>query len=69
MTPELSVVIPTYNRREYLRACLESLARQTASPEEFEVVVTVDGSTDGTIEMLASLPTPYALRVLTQPQR
>lgn len=68
MTPELSVVIPTYNRREYLRACLESLARQTASPEEFEVVVAVDGSQDGTSEMLASLSVPYTLRVLTQPQ-
>ena len=68
MPPELSVVIPTYNRRERLRTCLESLAQQTASWEEFEVVAAVDGSQDGTTEMLASLSLPYALRVLTQPQ-
>lgn len=67
MAPEISVVIPTRNRRERLCACLESLARQTASPDIFEVVV-VDGSTDGTEEMLAALSTPYALRVVTQPQ-
>lgn len=63
---ELSVIIPTYNRVERLRACLESLAEQTHPAEEFEVIVVVDGSTDGTRAMLASLEVPFALRVLEQ---
>src|SRR3954451_1704104 len=66
--PEISVVIPTHNRCERLRACLDALAAQTAEPERFEVVVCVDGSRDGTEEMLRSLETPFALRVVVQPQ-
>ncbi|MDX6504514.1 MAG: hypothetical protein QOE29_1639, partial [Gaiellaceae bacterium] len=66
--PEISVVIPTHNRRERLRACLASLAAQTAEPSSFEVVVAVDGSADGTEDMLRTLETPFALRVVVQPQ-
>ncbi|MBM9594012.1 glycosyltransferase family 2 protein [Roseitranquillus sediminis] len=44
----MSVIIPTYNRREYLLECLESVAAQRVAPHE--VIVVDDGSTDGTIE-------------------
>ena len=47
----LSVVIATWNRRECLRGCLERFRAQT--DPRFEVVVAIDGSTDGTVEMLA----------------
>lgn len=63
---ELSVVIPTFNRAGPLRRCLEALSRQTCAPDEFEVVVVVDGSTDGTLEMLAQLKVPFALRVASR---
>lgn len=65
--PRLSVVIPTYNRADRLRATLESLERQTLPSSEFEVIVVVDGATDGTIEMLSRLQPPYQLTVLSQP--
>lgn len=42
--PAVSVIIPTYNRPEPLRACLASLARQDFPIEKFEVVVVDDGS-------------------------
>lgn len=58
-----SVVIPTHQRREPLRRALGSLTRQTAPPDSFEVVVSIDGSTDGTREMLAGFSAPFALRV------
>ncbi len=61
-TIEVSVVIPTYNRRDTLRGMLEALSRQTLAPEKFEVIVVVDGSTDGTWEMLQEIATPYALK-------
>ncbi len=64
---EASVVIPTYNRAERLHACLTALQRQTQAASHFEVVVVVDGSTDGTAEMLAGLRPQYALRVIEQP--
>jgi len=66
LTRSISVVIPTRNRRLLLRSCLESLARQTISSDEFEVIVVVDGSTDGTEEMLSELITRFSLTVVTQ---
>jgi glycosyltransferase involved in cell wall biosynthesis/peptidoglycan/xylan/chitin deacetylase (PgdA/CDA1 family) len=63
---EMSVIIPTYNRAERLRACLEALSRQTQPTTDFEVIVVVDGSTDGTREMLAHLNSPYPLNVIWQ---
>jgi glycosyltransferase involved in cell wall biosynthesis/peptidoglycan/xylan/chitin deacetylase (PgdA/CDA1 family) len=60
----LSVVIPTYNRRERLRICLDALARQTQDPATFEVVVADDGSSDGTAEMVEAMDTPLRLRAL-----
>jgi peptidoglycan/xylan/chitin deacetylase (PgdA/CDA1 family) len=64
---QASVIIATYNRAERLHTCLQALAMQTASPNVFEVIVVIDGSTDGTSKMLASLRPPYSLRVLEQP--
>jgi len=63
---ELSIVIATYNRVGRLRACLDALRRQTEAAGNFEVLVVVDGSTDGTREMLATYETPFKLRVLWQ---
>lgn len=48
--PLISVVLPTYNRREYIRESLESVLNQSFS--DFEVIVVDDGSTDGTEEVL-----------------
>jgi glycosyltransferase involved in cell wall biosynthesis len=60
--PYFSVIIPTYNRRGSLAGCLDALDRQTLPPEQFEVIVAVDGSTDGTLEMLAAAHHSYRLR-------
>lgn len=49
---DLWVVIPVHNRREFTRACLASLSRQTDT--RFNTVVVDDGSGDGTGEMIAS---------------
>jgi len=37
--PEITVCICTHDRPDYLRACLDGLARQTASTDNFEIVV------------------------------
>jgi glycosyltransferase involved in cell wall biosynthesis/peptidoglycan/xylan/chitin deacetylase (PgdA/CDA1 family) len=63
---ELSVIIPTYNRAAMLRSCLEAFARQTQPTTDFEVIVVVDGSTDGTCAMLADFRAPFALRTYCQ---
>lgn len=66
--PLVSLVIPTHQRRESLRRALVSLAGQTAAAASYEVVVSVDGSTDGTAEMIDGFDAPYALR-RTAPDR
>ncbi len=65
---ELSVVVPTHNRRELLKELLLALADQSIAPGRFEVIVVVDGSRDGTMEMLDRLEVPYRLLAHYQEQ-
>jgi MoaA/NifB/PqqE/SkfB family radical SAM enzyme/glycosyltransferase involved in cell wall biosynthesis len=52
---DISVIIPSYNRKDKLKACLDSLSAQAYPAGSFEVIVIDDGSTDGTREMLEAL--------------
>lgn len=49
--PEISLIIPLYNARRHLRACLDSVLGQTFAP--MEVLLVNDGSTDDTAEIAA----------------
>ena len=49
----ISVIIPVYNTRQYLSACLDSLLAQTYA--DLEILFIDDGSTDGSSELLDSL--------------
>ncbi|HMD03717.1 MAG TPA: glycosyltransferase family A protein, partial [Candidatus Binatus sp.] len=53
MTPEVSVIIPTFNRRAMVLEAIDSVLAQ--SVREFELIVIDDGSTDGTAEQLTRL--------------
>jgi len=61
-TPAVSVLIPTHQRREPLRRALLSLADQSANPASYEAIVSINGSIDGSEEMVAGLEVPYELR-------
>lgn len=50
ISPEISVAMCTYNGAQYIVEQLESMAAQTLLPAE--IVVSDDGSTDGTIALL-----------------
>lgn len=52
-SPEIAVIISTYQRPQHLRRSLESLAMQRCGSDLFEVVVTDDGSTDATERLVA----------------
>lgn len=64
--PDVSVVVPTFNRCQGLEELLRALAQQTYPADRFEVVVVDDGSSDGTSELLRTIQTPYVLRSLCQ---
>ena len=61
----LSVVVPTYQRRESVRRLLEALGRQTLPSSDYEVIVSIDGATDGTREMLAELRPAFRLHTVS----
>jgi cellulose synthase/poly-beta-1,6-N-acetylglucosamine synthase-like glycosyltransferase len=65
----VSVVIPTYQRCASVRRVLQALARQTLPPDEYEVIVSIDGSDDGTSDMAAQFAAPYRLDVSWQPHK
>jgi GT2 family glycosyltransferase len=55
MTPEISVVTPTYNKADRLPGLVDALAAQTLSRDRFEVIIVDDCSTDDTSEVLDKL--------------
>lgn len=52
---EVSIIIPLYNSVEYTRKCLASL-EATLKPEQFELIMVDNNSTDDTVDLLSSLP-------------
>ncbi len=52
-TPQVSVIIPTYNRHAMLREALGSVLAQR--DVDFELIIIDDGSTDGTAHLLDEL--------------
>ena len=65
VTPEISVIIPTYNRKASILRTLESLGQQTLAADCFEVVVVDDGGSDGT-DALAQLTYPFRILYVRQ---
>jgi GT2 family glycosyltransferase/peptidoglycan/xylan/chitin deacetylase (PgdA/CDA1 family) len=63
---KISAVIATYNRREALADCLTTLLDQDLPGDQYEIVVVVDGSSDGTSEMLNSFRARAGLVVVEQ---
>lgn len=55
--PMFSIIIPTYNVKEYLKKCIESIESQEYS--DFEIILVDDGSTDGTSEICDALSDKY----------
>ena len=52
----VSICIPTYNRKDYLKETLDSISAQTY--KDYEIVIVDDGSTDGTGEMIRQIDLP-----------
>ena len=50
--PKVSVILPTYNRAEFLGFAIESVLNQTF--KDFEIIVSDDQSTDNTCQVVSS---------------
>ncbi len=57
MSALISVIIPLYNKENYIRNTLESVLNQTF--KDFEIIIVNDGSTDSSIEKVKSILTNY----------
>lgn len=63
---DYSFIIPVYNCKEYLPACVESI--RAVGAESFEILLVDDGSTDGSGEVCDVLAAQYPeIRVIHQP--
>jgi glycosyltransferase involved in cell wall biosynthesis len=62
-----TLVVPTYQRRDEVQRLVRAIDAQAS--DSLDVVVVVDGSTDGTAGALQAMATSVPLRVLTQPNR
>lgn len=62
----LSVIIPTYNRRQSLERTLDALCHQTLSKDQYDIIIISDGSSDGTDEMVSNRISNAKLHFLQQ---
>lgn len=67
---KVSLVIPAFNEAQYLGQCLDSLLAQTLNPEDFDVLLVDNGSTDMTLEVARrhAASQRLNLRVISKPK-
>ncbi len=62
--PIISIVTPTYNRKDELIHLIESIQMQSLSSEYFEMIISDDGSTDGTAEKVKEWQKEISFKLL-----
>ena len=65
--PDASIIIPTFNRLDMTRRCLESLAKHRGKLN-VEIIVVDNASTDGTVDFLKSEAEAGRLRAIVNPE-
>lgn len=63
--PKISIIIPTYNSEDYIKACLDSIYKQNYPKSKLEVLVVDGGSTDKTREIAKK----YPVKLLNNPKK
>jgi glycosyltransferase involved in cell wall biosynthesis len=69
LRPSVSVVMPIYNRANFLHKTLHPLFNQTYPTECYEIILVDDGSTDETVSRAKSLAAAWAGRFRVIEQR
>ncbi len=65
--PKVSVIIPTYNRADFLSSCVNSVLKQTF--EDYELIISDDASTDRTKQYVESISDPRVVYVCNKTNR
>jgi glycosyltransferase involved in cell wall biosynthesis len=67
VAPKVSVIVAAFNQERFIGRCLRSLLHQTMPPDDYEIIVINDGSTDRTAYALSLFcgPRESSLRVIT----
>jgi glycosyltransferase involved in cell wall biosynthesis len=55
----LSIIIPVYNVEKYISKCLTSAINQGIDPNDYEIIIVNDGSTDGSYKIAEHFATLY----------
>ncbi len=64
---KVSIIIPTYQRCSSLKRALNALNSQSFPFDEFEVIVSIDGSQDGSKEFVKQFKSKYNLQYIWEP--
>jgi glycosyltransferase involved in cell wall biosynthesis len=68
MAPKLSIVTATYNRKDFIGRCIESVANQPYPHKEH--IIVDGGSTDGAVEVIREYAARYPhIRWISEPDR
>jgi len=62
----VSIVVPTYNRKEDLEQCLNSIFKQNFDRNKYELIVIDDGSSDGTRDLIKKLRSKFPIKYFYQ---
>jgi glycosyltransferase involved in cell wall biosynthesis len=62
MSPTVSIILPTFNRLQFLRPAIDSVFAQTF--DDWELIIADDGSSDETRQYLRTLDDPPRVRVI-----
>ncbi|GGD40849.1 glycosyltransferase [Muriicola marianensis] len=70
MPLKLSIIVPVYNGEAHLPRCLTSLLNQDVNPDQYEILIINDGSTDRTKITAEALAEKYPqIRIVNQTNR
>ncbi|MBN2422222.1 glycosyltransferase [Candidatus Woesearchaeota archaeon] len=66
---EISIIIPTYNRKDVLEVSLTSLFYLNYPKNKYEIIIVDDGSDDNTVEMIKKLKPSCNLNYIYWPRK
>ncbi len=57
MKPKVSIIIPTYNAKNYIERCINSIIEQTY--KNLEIIIINDGSSDNSENIILNMKKKY----------